>query len=99
MSRGGTPNSASTPAMSRLRSFMVSMTMTCSLTSWLRSLSPLEMMVWMPCSVAMQARVPSTSSASTPGTSSTFHPSRRTTSWMAGIWLRRSSGMGERLAL
>ncbi len=78
---------------------MVSITTTCSLTSWLRSLSPLEITVAMPCSLAMQASVPITSSASTPGTFSTFQPSRRTTSWMAGICERRSSGIGARLAL
>ncbi len=53
----------------------------------------------MPWVEARQASVPITSSASTPGTSSTFQPSRRTTSWMGSTWLRRSSGMGERLRL
>ena len=78
---------------------MVSITVTCSLTSWLRSLSPLEITVWMPRSVAMQASVPITSSASTPGTFSTFQPSRRTTSWIGSICARRSGGIGERVAL
>jgi hypothetical protein len=62
-------------------------------------LSPLEMMVCTSCSVARQASVPITSSASTPGTFSTFQPRRRTTSWMGSIWLRRSGGIGERVAL
>ena len=56
-------------------------------------------MTSMPCRAAMRASVPITSSASTPGTSSTFQPSSRTTSWIGAIWLRRSSGIGERLAL
>ncbi len=78
---------------------MVSITVTCSLTSWDRSLSPEEITVCRPRSVAMHDSVPITSSASTPGTFSTFQPSRRTTSWMAGICARRSSGMAERVAL
>ena len=78
---------------------MVSMMVTRSLTSWLRSLSPLETMTSMPCAAASCASVAITSSASTPGTVSTFQPSRSTTSWMGAIWLRRSSGMGERVAL
>ncbi len=78
---------------------MVSITVMCSFTSWLRSLSPLEMMQVMPCCAATWASVPITSSASTPGTSSTFQPSSFTTSWIGAICARRSSGMGERLAL
>ncbi len=85
--------------MSRLRSFIVSITVTCSLTSWLRSLSPLEITVLMPRSVAMHDSVPITSSASTPGTCSTFQPSSRTTSWIGSICARRSGGIGERVAL
>ena len=53
----------------------------------------------MPCAAAITARVPITSSASTPGTATTGQPMRRTTSWIGSIWLRRSSGMGARLAL
>jgi hypothetical protein len=78
---------------------MVSMMVMCSFTSWARSLSPLEMTTSMPWRAAATARVPITSSASTPGTSSTGQPMRRTTSWMGAIWLRRSSGMGLRWAL
>ena len=78
---------------------MVSMMVMCSLTSWLRSLSPLDTMTSMPCAAAVWARVAITSSASTPGTATTFQPSRSTTWWMGSIWLRRSSGMGERVAL
>jgi hypothetical protein len=47
----------------------------------------------------MHASVPITSSASTPGTFSTFQPSRRTTSWIGSIWVRSSGGIGERVAL
>ena len=99
MSCGGTPNSLVTPATSRRLPFMVSMMVTCSFTSWLRSLSPLETMTCMPCAAACVASVAITSSASTSGTLSTGQPKRRTTSWMGSICARRSSGMGERLAL
>ena len=40
-----------------------------------------------------------TSSASTPGTSSTGKPSARTSAWMGSIWARSSPGMGGRFAL
>ena len=96
---GGTPNSAVTPATSRFLPFMVSMMVMRSFTSWLRSLSPLEMTTCTPCRAAMQARVPITSSASTPGIASTVQPSRRTTSWIGSICARSASGMAGRCAL
>ncbi len=96
---GGTPNSAVTPATSRFLPFIVSMMVMRSFTNWLKSLSPLETITCMPCAAPMRASVPMTSSASTSGTLSTGQPSSRTTSWIGSIWLRRSSGMGERLAL
>ena len=88
-----------TPATSRFLPFIVSMMVMCSSTSWLRSLSPLETITSTPCAAATLASVPITSSASTSGTLSTGQPSSLTTSWMGSIWLRRSSGIGERLAL
>src|SRR5205814_1564265 len=48
---------------------------------------------------AVRASVPITSSASTSGTVSTGQPSIRTTRWIGSTWLRRSSGIGERVAL
>jgi len=57
---------------------MVSMMVMCSFTSCAKSLSPLLTITSMPCEAAVAASVPITSSASTPGTSSTFQPSRRT---------------------
>ena len=78
---------------------MVSMMRMCSVTSCARSLSPLEMTTSRPCCAPTRASVPITSSASTPGTASTRQPSSSTTSWIGAIWLRKSSGMGERLAL
>ena len=99
MSVGGTPNSAVTPATSRFLPFMVSMMVMCSFTSWLRSLSPLEITTCMPWPAAVAASVPITSSASTPGIHSTGQPSSRTTSWMGSICARRSSGMGARCCL
>ena len=65
---------------------MVSMTVTCSFTSCVRSLSPLEITVLRcPARSPCTASVPITSSASTPGTCSTFQPSSRTTSWIGSI--------------
>ena len=78
---------------------MVSITVMCSSTSWLKSLSPLEIITSMACREAMQASVPITSSASTPGTAMTFQPSISTTACTGSIWLRKSGGIGERLAL
>ena len=78
---------------------MVSMMVTCGSTSWLRSLSPLETITRTPCAAAVLASVPITSSASTPGMSSTVQPSSRTTSWIGAICARRSSGIGLRCAL
>ena len=99
ISAGGTPNSAVTPATSRRLPFMVSMMVMRSSTSWLRSLSPLDITTRKPWAAAVLASVPMTSSASTPAIASTGQPKRRTTSWMGAICARRSSGMGERLAL
>ena len=78
---------------------MVSIIDTCALTNCAKSLSPLEITTSTPRASAARARVPMTSSASTPGTTSTGQPSSRTTSWIGSIWLRKSSGIGERLAL
>ena len=78
---------------------MVSMMVMRSFTNWLRSLSPLETTTLMPWVLAMWAKVAITSSASTPGTSSSGQPMSRTKRWMGSIWLRKSSGMGERVAL
>ena len=78
---------------------MVSMMVMRSFTSWLRSLSPLETTTFMPCCAARCAKVAITSSASTPGTSNKGQPNMRTNRWIGSIWLRKSSGMGERVAL
>ena len=75
---GGTPNSSVTPATSRFLPFMVSMMVMRSLTNWLKSLSPLETMTFKPCVAATCASVAITSSASTPGTSSSGQPMSRT---------------------
>ena len=78
---------------------MVSMMVMCSFTNWLKSLSPLDTTTVMPCLAAVTAKVAITSSASTPGTSNTVQPSMRTMAWMGSICERKSSGMGDRLAL
>ncbi len=99
MARGGTPNLAATPATSSVSLLMVLISVTRSLTSCARSLSPVEMTTRWPLSAARRARVPIASSASMPGGSSTGQPSRRTASWIGAICCTSASGIGERLAL
>ena len=96
---GGTPNLASTPASSSFSLLIVLMSMTLSLTSCARSLSPVETMVFMPLAAACTASVPITSSASTPSTIRIGQPMARTTSWIGSICFFRSSGIEARVAL
>ena len=96
---GGTPNLATTPGMSSVSFVIVLMSVTCSLTSCARSLSPVETTTRWPRSTATLHSVPIASSASMPGTSSTGQPISRTTSWIGAICSRRSSGIGGRWAL
>ena len=99
MRSGATPNLALTPSMSSRSLDMVLISVTCSLTNCARSLSPVEMTTRWPAAAPTRAKVPIASSASMPGTSSTGQPNSRTTSWIAGIWARKSSGIGARWAL
>ena len=99
MRSGGTPNFSITVSRSLTVSVMVLTRVTWSLTSWAMSLSPVEITTGTPCSAACRARVPITSSASTPSITSSGRPMASMMAWMAGIWAARSSGMGGRLAL
>jgi hypothetical protein len=96
---GGTPNLAVTPASSSTSSLMVFTQRTPGCTSWVRSLSPVEITTSQPASTAWRVRVPITSSASTPSSISRGQPSAFTASCRGSIWARRSSGMGGRWAL
>ncbi len=78
---------------------MVSYSVVRSSTSCIMSLSPVTMTVWMPAAVACFARVPRTSSASTPASSITGRRSAATSRRMYGICGRSSSGMGPRVSL
>ena len=78
MDSGGTPNFAATPAESRIGSSMVLTMVTRSSTSWAMSLSPVHTSTSSPAALACSARVPMTSSASTPPSTSTGNPSART---------------------
>ena len=71
---GVTPNFSTTPSRSMAVSVMVLMRVTWSLTSWAMSLSPVDTTTSMPLLVASWARVPMTSSASTPGTINSGKP-------------------------
>ena len=71
-----------------------------SLTSCVRSLSPVEMSVSQPCTrSAWRASVPITSSASTPSTTTSGQPSARIVSKSGSICAARSSGIAWRVAL
>ena len=78
MRSGGTPNLAFTPGTSSSSLLMVLISVTCGFTNCARSLSPVEMTVSMPPAAASVARVPITSSASTPSTIKSGQPSART---------------------
>ena len=99
MRSGGTPNLASTPASSSTSSLMVLTQRTPGRTSWVRSLSPVEMTTSQPRSCASRVKVPMTSSASTPSTDSSGQPSACTASCSGAICARRSSGIGGRCDL
>ena len=99
MRAGAAPNFASTPPSSRTESSMVLTRVTRSSTSWAMSLSLVEMTTRRPLSRARSARVPMTSSASTPGTQRRGRPSPRTIRCSGSICARSSSGMGGRFAL
>ena len=100
MRSGGTPNLASTPEGSSVSFDIVFIHRMRSLTSCVRSLSPVEMSVSQPWTrSAWRARVPITSSASTPATISSGQPCARTSACSGSICCARSSGIGGRFAL
>ena len=99
MRSGGTPNLVATPAASRTSLLMVLTSVTRGPTSWAMSLSPVEMTTSKPCAAARCAKVPITSSASTPGKERIGQPEASTPSWIGAICWARSSGIGGRLAL
>ena len=99
MRPGGSPNLAATPASSRTESSMVLTRVVRSSTSWAMSLSLVEMTTRHPLAPARSARVPMTSSASTPGMQRRGRPNALTIRWSGSIWARSSSGMGGRFAL
>ena len=97
---GGTPNLASTAGASSVSFDMVFTQVMRSLTSCVRSLSPVEMSVSQPCTrSAWRARVPMTSSASTPSTTTSGQPSARMVSKSGSTCTARSSGIDCRVAL
>ncbi|KGD47840.1 hypothetical protein DP43_5606 [Burkholderia pseudomallei] len=75
------------------------MSVTRSVTSCARSLSPVETITFMPCCSACFASVPITSSASTPSIINSGQPSARTAVWIGSICSARSGGIGGRCAL
>ena len=99
ISSGGTPNFSITPARSSTTPLMVSSIRTFRATSCARSLSPDSIIRETPCSSALTAYEPSTSSASTPGTSINGYPEASINLRIHGSWLFRSSGIGFLVAL
>jgi hypothetical protein len=94
-----TPNFASTPASSSVSLLIVLTIVMPGSTSCARSLSDDEIVVSMPSVFARFARVPITSSASTPSTISSGQPCARTSACSGAICAARSSGIGGRFAL
>jgi hypothetical protein len=90
---------AFTPSRSSRDPVMVLTSPTRSPTSWAMSLSPVEMTVWIPAAAAWRARVPMTSSASTPWMRSSGRPMAVTASSSGWTCARRSSGIGGRCDL
>ena len=78
---------------------MVFTSVTVSLTSCAMSLSEVEMTVRRLAASACLAKVPITSSASTPGTMSNGMPSALIASCSGATWQRNSSGIRGRCAL
>ena len=78
---------------------MVLIKRTCLVTNCAISLSPVEITVSIPSSSACFAKVPITSSASTPGMTNKGKPIAVIISCNGAICVRRSSGIGGRFAL
>ena len=96
---GGTPNFSSTPAGVSVVSLMVFTSVTLSVTSCAKSLSPVEISTDSPDASACFASVPMTSSASTPGTASSGNPNALIIACSGWICSRSSSGIFSRFAL
>ena len=100
ISAGGTPYfSAIASSLSMRLPLMVLTRVTPGRTSWAKSLSLVETVTSRPSAAPATARVPITSSASTPSTRRMSMPSASTTSHIGCTCTRRSSGIGGRLAL
>ena len=99
ISSGPTPNFSFTPSTSRRLPVMVLTSVMCPSTSCAMSLSPVEITTGRPAAALLRARVPITSSASTPSTHSNGRPRARTLACSGSTWTRRSSGIDGRLAL
>ena len=101
MSSGGTPNFAFTPAGSSfsIGTAMVFTHRTCSFTSCVRSLSPVEITESQPRFSAWRTSVPMTSSASTPSMVTIGQPSAAIVSSSGSICAASGSGIAWRVAL
>ena len=96
---GGNPNFSITPDRSVNLFFMVSSRVILSETSCVKSLSPVAIRMFIPLCSASLARVPITSSASTPFTRIKGKPRFSIAVSRGSIWMIRSSGVLLRLAL
>ena len=96
---GGIPNFSLTPSTSKVVLVMVLIKKVCSSTNCAISLSPVLIRVFTPILLACNAKVPITSSASTPGIVKIGKPIALITACNGSIWLRKSSGILGRLAL
>ncbi len=100
---GSTPHLAFTAASSKTTRSpprpVVENTRTRGLTSWSMSLSEVTRTSSIGRSRVRSTTVPSTSSASKPGTSSSGRRKASKSVLTSGIWVRRSSGVGARVSL
>ena len=99
ISDGGTPYFASTSSGPRMVLFIVLISVIFGVTNCAISLSPVLISTGFPIFSAARARVPITSSASTPGTASNGSPIAFTMVCRGSICALRSSGIGGRCDL
>lgn len=99
ISSGGMPYLSHTSCGPRMVLFMVLIRVTFGVTNCAMSLSPVLISTAWPAFSASSAKVPITSSASTPGVTSSGNPIALTILCNGSICARRSSGIGGRCDL
>ena len=99
ISSGPTPNFSFTPSLSSTLPVMVLTSVMWPSTNCAMSLSPVDITTGRAAAALERARVPITSSASTPSMHNSGRPSARTQACSGSICTRSSSGIGGRCDL